>query len=1371
MNNTQIYTFFSYKGGVGRSMATANIAIYLNWLGYKVLVMDCDLDAPGIEHYFLTGHDLEKAKEKEGVVELLESISKGNSLSGYKNDIIKISPRQFLKKQNTNIFDNKYNFIDESELSELHLLTAGNKKDSYSKKVNSLNLSDFYGNNQILSIDNLKSELREEYDFVLIDSRAGATFIGTVCNVLLGDRSIMLTSLMQAGFDSTKRMEKFFDNEKNEVKEYIYPLVLGDDKLYVEPKASLILPSRVDDKIQILLEKWIKLFNLEFEAVNKKVFGFSGTINIRSLELLMSRLRFDYVSDWAYGENLPALIKPNLAYHSLQNAYFTLTLLMVNDFKNPEILLNDLTTIEYRKLGSFRLPISIENEKNKTKPNVAKIRKYTQKNNPFLDLPNGLDPREAERSKILKTKEDLEKIFLDADLDSKKENKQKKQGRLEDVYESAAGENAISFKEVSEKAAAFSDYEIRRANYPLFRQMLSYDEIRDDMKCEWINKSILVKKLNGTSKRLFENYMQEEVISEFEEMVQIKAKFLMEFDFYNQWLQEEKDIMSLKAKVKSITEVIRTTKNNANLKESFFDQELNDISLDVYHKWLGTWNIEDFEPEHFEYVIDLLCYGYDTDKDNDLKKKWYRTINGESYPNLKYNKKEKLITPIICDYANIGNIELMEKALVNRKSKIPKGYLNKSTPRYITDDKYKTRGGGSTAIAFAASRGYIGFVKYMLSKQETKGLDVFQKNYSEISPLMRVVWGAHNDTSEYAENLPKVESKKKYYPELDSIATFTLLYNKYKELEDTKSKNVFEESDCEGWTAINGAIFYRNFNMVNHLLGFGANTDLNSPWVVEARASLEIGTNEGYTPLMCAVNQYFRVSKPDFEDLEVFKHYKSKYLNLIKDILSNDEDSKLRTQRNTNGYCALDYLVINNSSSEKDDKEELFKQLLSVTESDPGKSNLYFKDYSLNKNLPIFNAIDNKDWCMLSLILNQYSDDGESLNVLRKSGNTLLELTPLELLISKYNDTESLEEIKKITGFIDKIYNHKNKAIEHPLWFDLNKDNDMYSYRAYSSTRAIFDDNLWKIEEKDLKRSFGIASPFKSLEPVEGYSLSDEKEKVLVFDSIQTDGSYYRVKEINSARKYFLSFYEEDDDVYLYEIKCKKSDLTEETIEDKFNNELPGFFTFIRYGEDGLTWLNGTSPPIHQLNSLLSITLKSENLDNYLSFFCSYVHGELGGFRIIERNEDIHWGPRNKPDARTNNGKQLVSLIKAALQDAQSKTNFSEYDDEKNENSVGFARKVVFYGSSLFLADFEIHNTGMVEMKNDFPILTNLSAYDEVFEFGLKTKKMTNYKKGKFKTLIKLLDAEKYKLRNLYEFLNKGNKNINEDKAPNLQKV
>src|SRR3989440_12218630 len=48
----KIITFYSYKGGTGRSMALANVAWILASNGKRVLAIDWDLEAPGLHRYF-----------------------------------------------------------------------------------------------------------------------------------------------------------------------------------------------------------------------------------------------------------------------------------------------------------------------------------------------------------------------------------------------------------------------------------------------------------------------------------------------------------------------------------------------------------------------------------------------------------------------------------------------------------------------------------------------------------------------------------------------------------------------------------------------------------------------------------------------------------------------------------------------------------------------------------------------------------------------------------------------------------------------------------------------------------------------------------------------------------------------------------------------------------------------------------------------------------------------------------------------------------------------------------------------------------------------------------------------------------------------
>src|SRR5215211_5457575 len=67
----KILTFYSYKGGTGRSMALANVAWILASNGNRVLVLDWDLEAPGLHRYFYPFLVDKELTDSEGVIDLI----------------------------------------------------------------------------------------------------------------------------------------------------------------------------------------------------------------------------------------------------------------------------------------------------------------------------------------------------------------------------------------------------------------------------------------------------------------------------------------------------------------------------------------------------------------------------------------------------------------------------------------------------------------------------------------------------------------------------------------------------------------------------------------------------------------------------------------------------------------------------------------------------------------------------------------------------------------------------------------------------------------------------------------------------------------------------------------------------------------------------------------------------------------------------------------------------------------------------------------------------------------------------------------------------------------------------------------------------
>ncbi len=120
--------------------------------------------------------------------------------------------------------------------------------------------------------------------------------------------------------------------------------------------------------------------------------------------------------------------------------------------------------------------------------------------------------------------------------------------------------------------------------------------------------------------------------------------------------------------------------------------------------------------------------------------------------------------------------------------------------------------------------------------------------------------------------------------------------------------------------------------------------------------------------------------------------------------------------------------------------------------------------------------------------------------------------------------------------------------------------------------------------------------------------------------------------------------------------------------------------------------LNGTSPPIHEVNAQAPIKITEENVLEYLRFFCFFVRGEEGPFLIAESMDD--------PDIPKNMDAQTRAVMEGVLRP-------STYEG-RNEKGEFLCDGVVFYSNALFLANFSVQPGGMIEMLNDEPVAGDL---------------------------------------------------------------
>ncbi|NNN36847.1 tetratricopeptide repeat protein [Streptomyces sp. S3(2020)] len=156
----KVVTFYSYKGGVGRSFLLSNTATLLAQWGYKVLCIDWDLEAPGL-HYYFRPH---MQSPETGLVEMVLGARDGHPVDalGHITPVI---------------------FPDDSRLD---LIAAGGAGGDYVPNVQGIDWDALY---EEQDFGNVLEEWRrrwiESYDVVFVDSRTGISDSGGICTAQL----------------------------------------------------------------------------------------------------------------------------------------------------------------------------------------------------------------------------------------------------------------------------------------------------------------------------------------------------------------------------------------------------------------------------------------------------------------------------------------------------------------------------------------------------------------------------------------------------------------------------------------------------------------------------------------------------------------------------------------------------------------------------------------------------------------------------------------------------------------------------------------------------------------------------------------------------------------------------------------------------------------------------------------------------------------------------------------------------------------------------------------------------------------------------------------------------------------------------------
>lgn len=172
-------TFYSFKGGVGRTMALVNVATELAQKGRRVLVVDFDLEAPGLDTFRLPRTQASSG----GIVDFVHSYRE----TGVAPDVADYLSEAWRPPDGN---------------GQLWIMPSGAHGAGYSTTLANIDWGTLYDQHDgYLLFEDLKEQWRATInpDYVLIDSRTGHTDTGGICTRQLPDAVVVL----------------FFPNEQN----------------------------------------------------------------------------------------------------------------------------------------------------------------------------------------------------------------------------------------------------------------------------------------------------------------------------------------------------------------------------------------------------------------------------------------------------------------------------------------------------------------------------------------------------------------------------------------------------------------------------------------------------------------------------------------------------------------------------------------------------------------------------------------------------------------------------------------------------------------------------------------------------------------------------------------------------------------------------------------------------------------------------------------------------------------------------------------------------------------------------------------------------------------------------------------------------
>src|SRR5271157_2363165 len=298
----EIITFYSYKGGTGRSMAMANVACLLaqhqvQKAGKGVLVVDWDLEAPGLHRFFRerlrrrfgSSSDYDRAiNEHPGLIDLFRILQ--GALA--KQTVPREEPDEQTEATLINAMPLQ-DYLLETDIEGLHFLKAGNFEDEYSRRVNTFDWDALHQQAPWL-FSWFVNRLAQRYTYVLIDSRTGITDTSGICTMILPEKLVVVFTPNRQSTEGALNLTRQAVGYRSR----------SDD---LRPLRVYPLPSRIEGTMEDLRSFWRSDRTVGYQPQFESLFQEIYKLPHCDLAAYFDAIFIQQAPDYAFGEEIAVL--------------------------------------------------------------------------------------------------------------------------------------------------------------------------------------------------------------------------------------------------------------------------------------------------------------------------------------------------------------------------------------------------------------------------------------------------------------------------------------------------------------------------------------------------------------------------------------------------------------------------------------------------------------------------------------------------------------------------------------------------------------------------------------------------------------------------------------------------------------------------------------------------------------------------------------------------------------------------------------------------------------------------------------------------------------------------------------------------------